>query len=117
MLRWSRDHQSYFELMMAAKASGITLEDFTQWSTRDPDYKDDDGVIARKWKSAPARHCGALMAALKDAGIKVTNKRTGAEVLIWQGIGATVSRVFGVGSFGIQLSRLCLKLPALPPKS
>jgi hypothetical protein len=63
-LRW-------FHLLMGCKAAGITLEDFVQWCTQDPKYRNDGRAIARKWESARVLHCGALMAALKEAGIKV----------------------------------------------
>jgi hypothetical protein len=62
-LRW-------FHLLMACKAAGITLEDFVEWCTRDPKYRNDGRVIARKWESARVWHCGALMAALKRGGDK-----------------------------------------------
>jgi hypothetical protein len=63
-LRW-------FHLLMGCKAAGITLEDFIQWCTQDPKYRNDGRVIARKWEGARVWHCGALMRALKEAGIKV----------------------------------------------
>jgi Bifunctional DNA primase/polymerase, N-terminal/Primase C terminal 2 (PriCT-2) len=62
-------YDRWFQLMIACKAAGISVEDWVEWCTRDPVYADDATKIERKWDSAPARHSGALMAALKQAGI------------------------------------------------
>src|SRR6516165_6914871 len=86
--RWNGAHDPWLELLMACKAAGITREEFTEWSTQDPDYAHHARVIERKWDSAPARHYGALMSALKEAGIKVKPPHTphrqqrSAEVLL-----------------------------------
>jgi hypothetical protein len=64
----------WLKLMMACKAVGIGLADFTRWSTQDPVYANDGDVIARKWKSVKAEHGGALSAALKEAGVKVDGR-------------------------------------------
>jgi hypothetical protein len=64
----------WLKLMMACKAVGIGLADFTRWSTQDQVYANDADVIARKWNSVRAEHGGALSAALKEAGIKVDGR-------------------------------------------
>jgi hypothetical protein len=55
-------------LMMAVKAAGISVDDWVEWCTGDPKYARDGREIARLWQNTPARHYGALMAALKQAG-------------------------------------------------
>lgn len=66
-------YDRWFRLMMAVKAAGISVEDWVEWCTGDPTYARDGREIARLWQCTPARHYGALMAALKQAGIKVTH--------------------------------------------
>jgi hypothetical protein len=73
----SGSYLRWFHLLCACKAAGITRDDFVEWSTRDPEYAGDGGVIGRKWDGAIARHPGALMAALKEAGIEV--RRAGSQ--------------------------------------
>jgi hypothetical protein len=68
---WHEDWDRWFELLMGCKFVGITLEDFTEWSVRDPDYAGDGEEIARQWESVVPKHGGAFYAALKARGIKV----------------------------------------------
>ncbi len=73
---WRNQYDRWFELMMACKAVGISAEDFVRWSTQDPEYAGDGDVIAGLWEGAPARHRGALMLALKEAGVKVDGRNS-----------------------------------------
>jgi Bifunctional DNA primase/polymerase, N-terminal/Primase C terminal 2 (PriCT-2) len=73
---WNGEHDAWLRLLMACKAAGITRAEFVEWSTQDPDYAHDARIIETKWNSAPARHYGALVAALKEAGIKVKASHT-----------------------------------------
>jgi hypothetical protein len=68
---WNEDWKGWFELLMGCKFVGISLADFIEWSTSDPDYADDAGEIARQWRSVEPRHGGAFYAALKVRGITV----------------------------------------------
>jgi Bifunctional DNA primase/polymerase, N-terminal/Primase C terminal 2 (PriCT-2) len=61
-LRW-------FHLLCACKAAGIACEEFVEWCTQDRVYAHHARKIERKWESAQAQHTGALIAALKEAGI------------------------------------------------
>jgi hypothetical protein len=70
---WNGEWDRWFQLLMGCKFVGISLADFIEWSTRDPDYANDAGEIARQWRSVEPRHGGAFYAALKAKGIKVTN--------------------------------------------
>jgi hypothetical protein len=66
-------YDRWFQLMMAVKAAGISVDDWIEWCVGDPVYARDGREIARLWQGAPARHYGAPMAALKQAGINVTH--------------------------------------------
>jgi hypothetical protein len=68
---WRRQFDRWFHLLMACKCAGIAQEDFIAWCVRDEVYAGDGEKIARLWASAPAKHSGALFAALKEHGIKV----------------------------------------------
>ena len=69
-VEWRGQYLPWLTLMMACKAAGISKEDWIAWSVSDECYADDADVIARKWDSVPARHSGALHAALSQRGIK-----------------------------------------------
>jgi hypothetical protein len=73
----AQSYDRWFQLMMAVKAAGISVDDWVEWCTGDPVYARHDREIARLWHCAPARHYGALMAALKQAGIKVSHTPDG----------------------------------------
>jgi hypothetical protein len=101
-MRWNSKGQNgkyeeWLALMVACKFAGIARDVFVEWSIGDPDYADDGEVIARKWESfAQPKHAGALWAALKEAGIKVTTNHNhggdgfeSAEVLV----GASLRKV------------------------
>lgn len=70
---WRGDHDGWLELMMGCKFAGISQQDFISWSVGDPVYAGDAEVIARKWASIAPKHAGALFAALKQAGIKLSH--------------------------------------------
>jgi hypothetical protein len=70
-VEWRGDHERWFELLMGCKFAGISLTEFTEWSTQDPDYADDADQIAIWWCSVEPKHGGAFWAALKARGIKV----------------------------------------------
>jgi hypothetical protein len=74
---WRGDHKSWFELLMACKFVGISLEDFVEWSTSDPDYADEGDEIARQWRSVEPKHGGALWRELSARGIKVRQPTSG----------------------------------------
>jgi hypothetical protein len=70
-VEWRGDHERWFELLMGAKYVGISLAEFTAWSTRDLHYADHADEIARWWRSVEPRHGGGLFAALREHGIAV----------------------------------------------
>src|SRR5262249_14234803 len=65
------EHDIWFELLMACKFVGISLADFVEWSTSDPDYADHGAIIERKWRSIEPRHGGAFWREVNTRGIKV----------------------------------------------
>jgi hypothetical protein len=75
---WRGEHDLWFELLMGAKYVGISLDDFVEWSTQDPDYADDGEIIAKKWHSIEPAHGGAFWRELSARGIKV--KHTSARL-------------------------------------
>jgi Bifunctional DNA primase/polymerase, N-terminal/Primase C terminal 2 (PriCT-2) len=70
---WRGKHDEWLALMMACKFVGVGVDDFVEWSIGDPVYANDEDVIRRKWESVAPKHGGALWAALKEAGIKLTH--------------------------------------------
>jgi hypothetical protein len=86
---WRNKYDPWLLLMMACKGAGISVDDFTRWSTQDPEYADQGDVIRRKWESVEGKHGGALGVVLKQAGIKVRptlmGKSLSAEVPISRG--------------------------------
>jgi hypothetical protein len=71
------EHDPWFELLMGCKFVGISLADFVEWSTSDPDYVNEADEIARQWRSVEPRHGGAFYAALKARGITVHHTLSG----------------------------------------
>jgi hypothetical protein len=67
-------HKEWFELLMACKFVGVSLADFAEWSTSDPDYADDAAIIERKWRSIEPKHGGAFWRELNARGIKVRHE-------------------------------------------
>jgi Bifunctional DNA primase/polymerase, N-terminal/Primase C terminal 2 (PriCT-2) len=84
---WAHRHDEWFALLMGAKAAGIGVEDFVEWSTRDPEYAGDAEIIRGKWNSIGPRHPGAFFKALKDAEIKLTRKK-------WKSAGGSTPPTF-----------------------
>jgi Bifunctional DNA primase/polymerase, N-terminal/Primase C terminal 2 (PriCT-2) len=68
---WSGKHDEWFELLMGAKAVGITLADFTEWCVSDPRYADDADIIGLKWHSVEPKHGGAFWRELSRRKIKI----------------------------------------------
>jgi hypothetical protein len=77
---WRGEFDRWFELLMACKYVGITLEDWVEWCVSDPEYANDADEIARIWCSAEAKHGGAFYAALKARGIRVSTHKETSEV-------------------------------------
>ena len=57
---WRGDWEPWFELLMGCKYVGISLEDFTAWSTSDDEYEGEGEEIARQWDSVVPKHGGAF---------------------------------------------------------
>jgi hypothetical protein len=68
---WRGNHDGWFALMAACAYVGIARDDFVAWSIGDPHYANDGALIRRKWRTLKPKHGGALMAALKERGIKL----------------------------------------------
>lgn len=51
-----QDQNRWLELMMACHhaSGGMARDEFTEWSTRDPRYRDDAWIIGRRWDSLHA---------------------------------------------------------------
>jgi hypothetical protein len=77
-IEWRGDHERWFELLMGCKFVGVSLDAFTAWCIRDPNYADDADQIARWWRSVEPRHGGAFYSALKDRGIRICPMPTSA---------------------------------------
>jgi Primase C terminal 2 (PriCT-2) len=73
-LEWRGEYDAWFQLATACRFLGIDRADFVAWSVSDPHYAADARLIERIWDSAKPAHGGALFAALKGAGIKVTER-------------------------------------------
>jgi len=71
---WNGEHDDWFELLMACKYVGITLDDFVEWCVSDPDYANDAEIIARKWHSVVPKHGGAFWRELSKRKIRVEGK-------------------------------------------
>jgi hypothetical protein len=61
----------WLALMNGAKAAGVPLEVFCEWSARQDHYARDDDEIEKNWHSLRATHRGAFFAELKAAGIRL----------------------------------------------
>jgi Bifunctional DNA primase/polymerase, N-terminal len=69
---WRGEYDAWFQLATACRFLGIARAEFVGWSVSDPHYAADVRLIERIWDSARPVHGGAFFAALKAAGIKVT---------------------------------------------
>jgi hypothetical protein len=83
---WAHRHDEWFALLMGAKAAGIGVEDFVEWSTGDAEYAGDAEIIRVKWNSVEPQHPGAFFKALKDAEIKLTRNK-------WRSAGGSTSPI------------------------
>lgn len=115
-----RKYDPWLELMMASKAAGIDREDFVAWSTSDPVYRNDADVIAYKWDGVPARHSGALFAALAASGIKykagkASRKDRSAGVPLQTEIPSPPSATPAKSPSNPALAASSIGLPATPP--
>jgi putative DNA primase/helicase len=68
---WRGEHDPWFELLMACKYVGITLNDFVAWCVSDPHYADHAEIIARKWHSVEPKHGGAFWRELSKRKIRI----------------------------------------------
>jgi hypothetical protein len=69
----------WIALMNGAKAAGVPLEVFCEWSGGQDRYERNDDEIARNWQSLRAEHPGAFYAELWAAGIRLNHRMEGAE--------------------------------------
>ena len=67
----------WLALMNGAKAAGVPLEVFCDWTSRQGKYARDDDQVAKNWQSLRAEHAGAFYAELKAAGIRITRAHQG----------------------------------------
>jgi Bifunctional DNA primase/polymerase, N-terminal len=66
------DRERWVAFMNGAKAIGVPMELFAEWTSRNPAYERNDDEIERNWHSVRGLHAGAFYAELKAAGIKFT---------------------------------------------
>ena len=70
------DRPRWLALMNGAKAAGVPLEVFCEWTSGQDHYARNDGEVARDWWSLRAEHPGAFYAELSAAGITCRDEGT-----------------------------------------
>ena len=65
------DRARWLALMNGAKAVGVPLEVFCEWTSGQDHYERNDEEVARNWWSLRAEHPGAFYAELSAAGVRL----------------------------------------------